>query len=66
MTKEPERRNQPALSLHVPEPQGRPGEEPDFSNLEIPPAGSVPRPDTSAPPEVAKDLVYTLVRPEKF
>ncbi len=57
-----ERRNCPALSLYVPEPEARPGEEPDFSSLEIPAAGSVARPDTAAPPGATRDLVYTLVR----
>jgi 2-oxoisovalerate dehydrogenase E1 component alpha subunit len=62
MTKKTERRNRPALSLHVPEADARPGEEADFSDFEIPPAGSVPRPDTSAPASATRDLVYTLVR----
>ena len=31
----------PPLSLHVPEPEGRPGDEPDFSRIVIPAAGSV-------------------------
>ena len=33
------------LSLHIPEPKFRPGDQPDFSELKIPAAGSVPRPD---------------------
>ena len=37
------RRNRPALSLHVPEPDARPGDEVDFSAIPIPAAGSVPR-----------------------
>ncbi|WP_296948072.1 3-methyl-2-oxobutanoate dehydrogenase (2-methylpropanoyl-transferring) subunit alpha [uncultured Massilia sp.] len=32
------------LSLHVPEPTGRPGCQTDFSYLDISPAGAVPRP----------------------
>jgi len=32
------------LSLHVPEPTGRPGCKTDFSYLDVSPAGSVPRP----------------------
>ena len=34
------------LSLHVPEPEVRPGDTPDFSKVVIPKAGSVPRPAT--------------------
>jgi 2-oxoisovalerate dehydrogenase E1 component alpha subunit len=33
-----------ALRFHVPEPEVRPGGTPDFSNVPIPKAGSVPRP----------------------
>ena len=32
------------LRFHVPEPEVRPGGTPDFSNVPIPKAGSVPRP----------------------
>jgi 2-oxoisovalerate dehydrogenase E1 component alpha subunit len=62
MNDKTERRNRPALSLHVPEPDARPGEEPDFSDFEIPAAGSVPRPDSSAPAAATRELVYSLVR----
>ena len=62
MTTDPERRNRPALELFVPEPDARPGDEPDFSHVPIPAAGSVPRPDVAATPGEIKDLAYTLVR----
>ncbi len=62
MTIDPERRNRPALELYVPEPHARPGDEPDFSHIIIPAAGSVPRPDIAAQPGEMKDLAYTLVR----
>jgi 2-oxoisovalerate dehydrogenase E1 component alpha subunit len=62
MANKTERRNRPALSLYIPEPDARPGEEPDFSDIEIPAAGSAARPDTAAPPNVTRDLVYTLIR----
>lgn len=39
----------PVLQLHVPEPPARPGEEPDFSHIRVPPAGALKRPATSAP-----------------
>jgi 2-oxoisovalerate dehydrogenase E1 component alpha subunit len=62
MTNSPERPNRPALSLHVPEPDARPGDPVDFSGITIPPAGSVRRPDTAAPAAETHELVYSLVR----
>jgi 2-oxoisovalerate dehydrogenase E1 component alpha subunit len=50
------------LSLHVPEPAVRPGGEPDFSNVKIPRAGSVPRPEIDAAPETIRDLAYSIIR----
>ena len=38
-------KNSARLSLHIPEPKFRPGDQPDFGDLSIPAAGSVPRPD---------------------
>jgi 2-oxoisovalerate dehydrogenase E1 component alpha subunit len=57
-----ERRNRPALALHVPEPDARPGDEVDFSHIAIPAAGSVPRPDINVHPSEIRDFAYTLVR----
>jgi 2-oxoisovalerate dehydrogenase E1 component alpha subunit len=57
-----ERRNRPALELHVPEPKGRPGDEIDFSHIERPAAGSVPRPDINVSSDQIRDLAYTLIR----
>jgi 2-oxoisovalerate dehydrogenase E1 component alpha subunit len=62
MADQNERRNRPALSLHVPEPDTRPGEEPDFSRLVIPAAGSAPRPDFTAAPAETHPLCFSLVR----
>jgi len=63
MTKSSERRsNRPVLSLHVPEPNARPGEQPDFSGVAIPAAGSVARPDVHASAAETHPLCYTLVR----
>ena len=56
------RSNRPALSLHVPEPDARPGDDPDFSKLEIPAAGSAPRPDIAAAAVETHPLCFTLVR----
>jgi 2-oxoisovalerate dehydrogenase E1 component alpha subunit len=62
MTDQPERANRPALSLHVPEPGARPGDPVDFSHVVIPAAGSVRRPDVSAPAAETHELVYSLIR----
>lgn len=51
-----------SLSLHVPEPQFRPGSTPDFSTVAIPPAGSVRRPDVTEDPENMRDLAFTIIR----
>ena len=48
------------LTLHVPEPAVRPGGTPDFSNVRIPQAGSVARPDVDA--ETIRDLAYSIIR----
>ncbi len=56
------RSNLPPLSLHVPEPRFRPGDEADFSDIVIPPAGSVPRPAENAKPSDVHDLAYSLIR----
>jgi 2-oxoisovalerate dehydrogenase E1 component alpha subunit len=50
------------LHLHVPEPASRPGNEADFSWVEVPAAGSVRRPDPLAAEADIRDLPYTLVR----
>lgn len=56
------RPNLPPLSLHVPEPRFRPGDEADYSDLDIPAAGTAPRPDVNARPDSFRDLSYSLVR----
>ena len=50
------------LQFHVPEPEVRPGGTPDFSNVKIPEAGSVRRPDINANPESIRDLAYSIIR----
>ena len=50
------------LTFHVPEPAVRPGSDPDFSNVRIPKAGSVPRPEVDADPESIRDLAYSIIR----
>jgi len=62
MSADHERPNRPALSLHVPEPEARPGEEPDFSWVEVPAAGAARRPDVAAPARETHELCYSLIR----
>jgi 2-oxoisovalerate dehydrogenase E1 component alpha subunit len=50
------------LSLHVPEPEVRPGGTPDFSNVPIPKAGSVPRPEVDVDPREIRDMAYSIIR----
>ncbi len=54
--------NLPRLRLHVPEPVARPGDASSFDYLEIPPAGSVRRPDIAEPEPAMHDLPYALIR----
>ena len=53
---------QSTLSLHVPEPEVRPGDTPDFSNVPIPRAGSVERPPVDVDPREIRDLAYSIIR----
>lgn len=57
-----ERRNVRPLSLHIPQPTARPGEAPDFSWLEIPPAGQARQPAVDAPAAEMRDLAFDLIR----
>ena len=50
------------LTLHVPEPTGRPGHETDFSYLHLATAGSVRKPPLEVLPSDTSDLAYALVR----
>jgi 2-oxoisovalerate dehydrogenase E1 component alpha subunit len=50
------------LSLHVPEPTGRPGCKTDFSYLQISSAGEVRRPPTDVQFGDTADLVSSLIR----
>lgn len=55
--------NLPPLSLYVPAPPARPGDEATtFGDFEVPPAGSVRRPDSAAPESDLRDLPFALVR----
>ncbi len=52
----------PHLQLHVPEPAARPGQAPDFSKLEIPPAGVLPQPPVDAPEPELRAFPFGLIR----
>ncbi|MFD1610188.1 3-methyl-2-oxobutanoate dehydrogenase (2-methylpropanoyl-transferring) subunit alpha [Sphingomonas tabacisoli] len=56
------RSNLPPLRLHVPEPKFRPGDEVDFSAVDVPAAGAARRPDTADRPQDFIDLAYSMVR----
>jgi 2-oxoisovalerate dehydrogenase E1 component alpha subunit len=49
------------LSLHVPEPTGRPGCKTDFSYLQLSPAGSVPRPPVDVAPIDTSGIASSLI-----
>lgn len=50
------------LSLNVPEPGCRPGDEPDFSDFVIPKAGAVERPPIDVDPNDIRDMAFSIVR----
>src|SRR5215468_10033526 len=50
------------LKLHVPEPAVRPGGTPDFSNIRIPRAGQVARPEVEVDAEAIRDLAFSVIR----
>ncbi len=51
-----------SLRLHVPEPEVRPGDQPDFSHVKIPQAGSVQRPPVDVDPREIRDLAFSIIR----
>ena len=54
--------NTPGLSLHVPEPRFRPGDEADFSHIDIGAPGELARPDETCHPRDLHEHAYGLVR----
>jgi 2-oxoisovalerate dehydrogenase E1 component alpha subunit len=52
------------FDLHIPEPSARPGDQPDFSHLVIPPPGAVPRPDPAAgaASEIFRETAHGVIR----
>jgi 2-oxoisovalerate dehydrogenase E1 component alpha subunit len=55
-------RNSRPLSLHIPEPPHRPGDQPDFSHMLVPRAGGIRRPAIDAAPSSMRDLSFQLIR----
>ncbi|MFO1187308.1 MAG: thiamine pyrophosphate-dependent enzyme [Alphaproteobacteria bacterium] len=55
-------KNKATLSLHIPEPKHRPGDQPGFGEVRIPAAGEAPRPDITALAGDMAPLAYSLVR----
>lgn len=50
------------LSLYVPEPGCRPGDEPDFSDFIIPKAGEARKPAVDATAQSMRDMAFSIVR----
>jgi 2-oxoisovalerate dehydrogenase E1 component alpha subunit len=50
------------LSLKIPEPGVRPGDQPDFSDVKIPRAGEIRRPPVDEDPENMRDLAFGIIR----
>jgi 2-oxoisovalerate dehydrogenase E1 component alpha subunit len=50
------------LDLYIPEPKCRPGDKVDFSDLKIPPAGKLSKPDFDVKPSEIRDHAYDLIR----
>ncbi|WP_158916798.1 thiamine pyrophosphate-dependent enzyme [Caulobacter sp. S45] len=55
-------KNSIPLRLHVPEPQTRPGDLPDFTGMDLPAAGVTERPEIDTPALKMRELAYGLIR----
>ena len=55
-------KNSVPLSLHIPEPEARPGDVPDFSDVRIPEPSASAKPDIGAPAHALANLAYGLIR----
>jgi len=55
-------KNSIPLRLHVPEPQTRPGDLPDFTGMDLPAAGATERPEIDTPALKMRELAYGLIR----
>ncbi len=54
--------NLPPLRLHIPEPKFRPGDDADFSDIEVPAIDHIARPDETSMPADIRGLAFGLVR----
>lgn len=54
--------NEPALSLHIPEPGARPGDRPNFARMKLPGAGNLARPPVEADEKELRHYPYSLIR----
>ena len=54
-------KNSRPLSLHIPEPTGRPGDQPKF-DFPLQAAGEAPRPPIDVDPHEIREMAYGLVR----
>ena len=48
--------------LHIPHAPARPGDDPDFSDLDLPKAGELARPDELIPAVSMRDLSFSMIR----
>jgi 2-oxoisovalerate dehydrogenase E1 component alpha subunit len=55
-------KQEPALTLHIPEAHFRPGDKADFGYLKLPKAGTAKRPATNASAAETRELAFGLVR----
>lgn len=51
-----------ALDLHIPAPNARPGDKPDFTGWTFPEPGDTPRPDIDEPSVQLREYAYGLIR----
>ena len=51
-----------ATKLHIPHAPFRPGETPDFSNIKLPEAGELGRPDPHIHANDTRDLAFSMIR----
>jgi 2-oxoisovalerate dehydrogenase E1 component alpha subunit len=51
-----------ATKLHIPHAPFRPGEKPDFSNIKLPKAGELDRPDPHIHANDARHLAFSMIR----
>src|SRR3954467_9479254 len=54
--------SRPMPRLHVPQPPTRPGDKPDFSYVDLSPAGAIPKPDVHARARDMEEVAVGLVR----